>query len=427
VAGAGALGAGLGFLQPSTSTQETALNIGIGGATGAAGQWLGNKISTAVSSRLAARQAAADSEESLNAVRDAILSQSRAEGYVIPPTAVNDSATATALESISGKAATRQGAEAINAKVSNRLVAQDLGLPADQPITRDSLVGLRKMAGAVYGHVEKAGTITSDSQFVADLGALKQVGTDLEKAAPGIGAQANEKVTQLADALLQPQFQSKDALGLFKLLNERAKANFKAAFSSGGDAQALELARAQRQGADAVGELIRRNLAAQGKADLAQAWDAARTTIAKSYMAEGALKGGNINALRLAAQMRKNAYLSGGFKKVAEFGDQFGEVARIPKSGVGVSKLAATVGGGGALAALVTGQPHLAAALAVGSAAPYAVRQGLLSSAGQNLLATPRYAPSLLGTEALNMLGTAGRYGALPGYAAGNALIQSSQ
>lgn len=428
VAGAGLTGAGLGLLQPSTSTKETLLNTGIGGATGAAGQWLGNKITNWTSGRLAARQVAADTEESLNSARDAILKQSRAEGYVIPPTAANDSAVATAAESISGKAATRQAAEAINARVSNRLVAQDLNLPTDQPITKSVLEGVRQKAGQVYGQVKQAGTIVKDAAFQNDVQGLTQIGADLEAAAPGIGAQASEKVTQLAQSLLaNPDVDAKDAVGLYRLLNERAKDNFKAAFGGGGDSQALELAKAQRGAADALGDLIQRHLQGQGQGNLATAWQDARRTIAKSYTAEAALKGNNIDALRLTSQLRKGAPLTDGFRKVAEFGDQFGEAARVPKSGTGVSKLAATVGGGGALTALLTGQPHLAAGLAAGSAAPYALRRAMLSAPGQAMLASPSYGPGLLGNVGLQATGLLGRYGTLPAYTAGNALVQPLQ
>jgi hypothetical protein len=44
VAGAGAIGAATGFLQPSTSTQETLMNVGLGGAAGAGGQKVANMI-----------------------------------------------------------------------------------------------------------------------------------------------------------------------------------------------------------------------------------------------------------------------------------------------------------------------------------------------------------------------------------------------
>jgi hypothetical protein len=42
--GAGVIGAGLGFLQPSTSTEETLTNTALGGAGGVAGKWVGDKV-----------------------------------------------------------------------------------------------------------------------------------------------------------------------------------------------------------------------------------------------------------------------------------------------------------------------------------------------------------------------------------------------
>lgn len=427
IPGAAAVGAGLGFLQPSTSTKETVLNTGIGGAAGAAGQWLGNKVAGAVQGRLDARAAQAADEASLNSVRDAVLRDSRAAGYVIPPTAVNPSALNTGLESVAGKAATRQGAEAINAGVTNKLIKDDLGIAANQPITQQALSAIRDKAGQVYGLVRKTGPIVADQTYLDAIAKLGTSGADLEGAFPGIGAQASEKVKDLVTSLAQPQFDSNQAVAAFRFLNERAKEGFKAAFAKGGDQQLLELARAQRGAADAMGELIERHLSAAGKVPVAQAWQDARTLIAKSYTAEAALKGGNVNALKLAAQLRKGAPLSGGFKTAAQFADTFGEVARLPKSGVGVSKLAASLSAAGAGEALLHGHPLIAAGIGAAAAAPYGVRAGLLSSVGQRALATPSYAPGMLGTAGLQAIGAAGRYGTLPAYLAASQLAQAQQ
>jgi len=252
-------------------------------------------------------------------------------------------------------------------------------------------------------------------------------GSDLEGAFPGIGAQANEKVAELAKSMAQPQFDSNEAVSAFRFLNERAKAGFKAAFQKGGDQQALELARAQKGAADAVGELIQRHLGDTGNQALADSWQQARTAIAKSYTAEAALRGGNINALNLARQLQKGAPLSGGFKTVAEFGDMFGDVARLPKSGAGVSKLAAVTGGGTAAYLLGTGHPAAAAAAAASTAIPWGVRKAILTGAGQAALATPSYAPGMLGTAGLSALEGAVRFSALPAVAAGVPFIQLDQ
>ena len=53
VTGAGVIGAGLGLLQPSTSTKETLANTAIGGVLGAGGQWVGGKLAGAATQKLA--------------------------------------------------------------------------------------------------------------------------------------------------------------------------------------------------------------------------------------------------------------------------------------------------------------------------------------------------------------------------------------
>lgn len=427
VTGAAALGTAFGALQPSTSTKETLLNTGLGAASGALGQFTGNAISKAVGSRLAARQAGSAAQASQNSAKDAVLKTSQAAGYVVPPTAANPSMAATALESAGGKEAIRQQADVINQKITNKLIAKDLGIPENQPITRDALRKVRTVAGnATYGEIQKMGALTSDEQYKADLKGITQVGQDLEKAYPGIGSQVGEKVQALVKSLDVNTHDSGQALGLFKYLNRQARDNFKAARMGGGNPESLQLAQAQAKGVDAVGDLIKRNLANAGKPELAQQWDEARVLIAKSYQAQGALKGSNINAAKLVQQLRADKPLSGGFKTVADFADHFGEVTRVPKSGVGVNKLGHYVAGGGALTALATGHPGVAAAAIASPAASYGIHNALLSGAGQAALARPSYAPGMLGTGALNTLRLL-RPRAPLALAGSNALVQSAQ
>ncbi len=398
VTGAGVLGATMGALQPSVNTRETLTNIGMGGAVGAASQYAGQKISGAITDKLAAREASAATHQSLNAERDAVLSEARQAGYVVPPTAANPSALNTALESVSGKAATRQVASAENATVTNKLVRGDLGLPENAPISRDALKAVRNQAGGVYKAIKGIGQISSDAQYTKELQGILQAGKDLEAAYPDIGAQANQQVQQLIQSISVPEHSSEAAVNLSKLLRNRASSNFKSAFAQGGNQQSLELARAQSQAANAVEDLIQRHLESTGQSALGQAWDSARTLIAKSYQAQAALKGNNISAVKLAAQLAKDRPISGGMGLAARFAEHFGEAAKLPQSGAGVSKLAASINLAGAGTALATGNPAIAGGIIAAGSAPYAARHAILSRVGQNILATPNYAPSTLGT-----------------------------
>lgn len=412
--GAGVVGAGMGALQPSTSTGETLTNIGMGGVAGSAGSVVGNSVAQMAVARTAARAAASQTEASLNAERDAVLANGRAAGYVIPPTAVNPSATATALESISGKAATRQSAMAANQKVTNSLVRSDLGLAPDTPITQQALENVRAQAGKVYNQVKGAGAVASDQQYANDLQSALTGSPQLQSAYPGIGGQADPKLQSLVKAVDVPTHDASDMVEAIKFTRNQAKGNFKSAFASG-DPDTLALARGQQGVADSMEDLLMRHLQASGQGSLADAWQDARTTIAKTYSAEAALNGNNVSAANLAAQAKRGKPMSDGMDLASKFATHFGEVAGVPKSGPGVSKLAATVAGAGELGALYLHSPQLAVGSAAAAAAPYATRGAILSGPGQALLATPSYGPGIVGTAGLNTLEALGRRG----YAAG--------
>jgi hypothetical protein len=423
VAGAGLIGAATGALQPSTSTGETLRNTALGGALGAGGQATANFIAKRAGQAIAERAQTAADLTSANSERDAVLQAGRKEGYVIPPTEVNPSATATALESVSGKAATKQAAQAQNQVVTNRLVAQDLKLPANAPITPQALAGVRQQAGQVYSQVKQAGQITADSAYQADLAAITNASKNVQSGFPGAVTPAGDKVEALVQSLDQPNFSAAQALEYTKRLRQQASSNFTVAARSG-DPEARALASAQIKGADALEEMIGRHLQANGQPQLLQEFQDARTLIAKSYQAQAALRGGNVSATRLAQQ--KGKPMSDGFGLVARFADHFGDATKLPKGGVGVSKLAAALGGSGVVTGLATGNIPLAAAAAAGTVAPWTVRQGLLSGIGQRALATPDYTPSLLGTLSLRAL-QASPTAVLPGTAATLPLIQAGQ
>lgn len=378
VAGAGLIGAGLGAAQPSASTQETLTNTAIGGAFSAAGQYVGGKVAGAVNRKLAAREAAASVDASANSSRDAVLGQAQKAGYVVPPTSVNGGATATALESISGKAATRQVAAIKNAKVTNNLIAEDLGLPANQPLTREALAAVRKEAGKAY-------------EAVASLPKTEAVAADALTNRPAVEAINPRKM-------------------VFDLRQARNDARaWSKAYGRSASPDDLQKANAAKAVAKKIETALEDYATKMGRPDLVPAMVEARTLIAKVHGAEAALKGGFINPAKYAKQFDDGAYLTGNTKLVAEFASYFPDVAKLPKSGAGVSKLAATVAGGGMGAAMLTGNPAVIGGAAALAAGPYAVRNAMLSRVGQNVLATPSYAPGLLGTGTLNALDFAGR------------------
>lgn len=405
VAGGALVGATLGAIQPTAPGESVVKNTLTGAAMGGLGTGIGNKVADVAGGLLTSRAANAARQASINAERDAVLAQGRAVGLKVPPTAVNPNLVNTAAESIAGKAATRQALEASNAKIYDRLTAQDFGLPTDKPVTVNALKGVRQKAGETYenlkGTLTASGPIPSDEAYNASLQNILAKGVNLEKAYPGIGATANQKIQEMVKAAAVPNHDPSAVIDLTKYLRNEASGNFKAAFRSG-DPEKLAIAHAQQSISDAAEDLIGRHLESIGQGELAQQWQNARTTIAKSYQAQAALKNGHVNMINLARQLSADKPLSGGMALGAKFATHFPEVSRIPQSGAGVSKLgfwAAALGEGGAA---YLHSPELAAAGLSAVAAPYALRKGITTGIGQSLLASPRY-PSL-SAAALNQL-----------------------
>ena len=395
VAGAGAIGAGLGALQPEAEKGETAINAATGGAFGAAAQGVGGKISQWAGQKLAARSANASTAEAQNAVRDATLKASRKVGYVVPPSTANPTAANRVAESISGKAATHQTAAVKNQRITNRLVREELGMSADAPLTKESLNAIRTEEGNVYKAIKNSGRITVDDAYVDDLSKLSESVDEVAKDFPELNVGANKEINKLVDGLLKDSFDAKSAVELIKQLRKEASSNL--SFAASADPAKRALGTAQREAAGAVEDMMIRHLQNTGKGSLAQRFDAARTRIAKTYSVEAALNEGtgNVVASQLGTQLKRGKPLSGRFQTIAKFAQAFPDAAKELKSSPGVSAVDALVGGIGGIAV----NPALAA-LPIGR---IGVREALLSRAGQAATVTPSYKPGSTGTAALEL------------------------
>lgn len=412
VTGAGVIGAGLGMLQPATSGQDRLINTGIGAGLGAGGQYLGGKLVSAAERALTKRANNAAQAQAQNSVRDQTLREALDEGYVVPPSTTNPTALNTALESVSGKAATQSAAAAKNQRITNSLVKRDLGLADDAPLTRDTLKAVRTKAGAAYRDIENAGDIIADQQYLDDLVDIVGGNSSVSKNFPGAKVTADQSVVDLTDTLLQGKFEAKAALEYTKHLRSESKTNFRTAYSSGGDPGKLALARAQWDAAGALEDVIERNLQSRGQGALAENFRNARTTIAKSHSAEAALNEGtgNIVANKLVNQLRKGKPMSGGFETVAKFGSAAPKAVAEPTQSGGVSALSAALAAGG----VGLGQPGIVAI----PVARFLTRHALLSRRLQPGRALPNYTPSRTGTAALQSARGLGRVAAPLGVSA---------
>lgn len=281
-------------------------------ALGATGQAVGN----AAQQKLAEQLQKYQKNQPLN---DTIKNSVDA-GYVIPPATVNPTMTNRVLESVSGKMATQQLASVKNAEVTDGLVRQSLGLPADAPLSVGTLEKIRDTASLPYKQVASL-----NPQAAADLEALKQA--------------------------------RNDAQGWFNAYNRSASP--------------ADLAKARE--AQALSTQLETSLenAAQtaNHPELIPALRDARVQIAKTYTVQRALNPatGQVDTRVLARMFQKGKPLSDGLDTVGQFASAFPTVSRPPTSFgspdahnlKSIASLTAAVGGGasmgpmGALAGVV--------------------------------------------------------------------------
>lgn len=302
-------------------------------------------------------------------------------GYVVPPSTTNPSVTNQLAEGLAGKLSTAQKASVKNQAITNDLVRQEFKLPTDAPLTSDTMDAIRATQGKAYQAVAAVPDIQFDANYTKELNALSATPKKIADALPKYRSTGAQQVNDLIDSLKPPTgyMDGETAVELSKSL--RAEANsYQSAADRMGDPQARMLARAYRGSAEAVENAIERHLNQIGQPELAQNWDNARRTIAKTYSVENALDGaGNVDALKLGKQLIKGKPLSGNLEAAANFANAFPKAARnLKESFPGISPLDVYAG---AATEAVTGNP-LALAIAP---ARMGARAALLSPVGQAL------------------------------------------
>lgn len=391
LAGSVLAGGILGAMEPTAGDESAMKNAAMVAAGGAGGFGVGKGIGI-----LGGKVAASDAAKGiLNAPKDAIADTARTAGYAIPPSQTNPGILNGLLEGFSGKIATGQKASIKNQSVTNRLVAQDLGLPVDQPISKQALNGLRTAAAQTgYAPVRNAGQIAPGTAYDA---ALDQIVAPYVNAARGFPNAAPNPIIKTIEGLRSPSFDAGSAVDMTRALREQATT----AFASGDKVMGKSLVAASK----AVEDAIEAHLSGLGRpaADILKGFRDARTTIAKTYSVEKGLNDatGNVNAVKLARQLDKGAPLSGDLKTVAQIGQAYPTaVKEVTSSMPGVSPLdyfsaahLMPAVGHGILGAMTAGASLAARPL---------VRAGILSKPFQKTLGAPSYD----GSAVLNALGS---------------------
>jgi hypothetical protein len=354
----------LGMVKPENFTEKAADVVGQ--------MAVGGKI---IPAPQAAQQAPAGFDP--KAMRQLALEKARDAGLVVPPSTTNPSLLNRFLESWGGKTATAQDASAKNQPLIDALVKKDLGLKASDDVAEGTLPFLRQEAAATgYAPVRNVGTIRLDSKFETAIdnavGQLSKVGEKF----PKLGK------ADLTDTLMSLKAKSIDsdtAVDTISVL----RANADEAFANG----ERQAGQAYKAAAKAMEDAVERSLGRRGAdaKSLLSNYRDARQLIAKTFNAEKALNPelGNFDARKLAALLNQGKPLTGGMKKAGQFAQAFKEASKLATDSGSVRNTDVILGGG---AAALSGNP-------MPLLYPFsrmAIRDFMLSNAGQNLLTAPR-------------------------------------
>lgn len=406
IPGAAMVGATMGAMQPSVTTGETMMNIGLGGVGGAGGQFAANKIGALAGTAMDKRSAAAVANQARDAQKFAAAKAGAEAGYVIPPADMNPGMLTEALSGLSGKIKTAQVASARNQSVTDTIARKSIGLNQGDELTNDVLQGIRNQAAQAYAPVKSAGTVTADKQFFNALDDIAGTYQGASKSFPGL---KNDDVGNLVASLKQQEFDAGSAIDATKVLREMADK----AYRSGDKG----MGKAAKQASNEIEGMLERHLTAQGNTEALAAFQEARKLIAKTYTVQKALneQTGNVSAQTLAKDLTKGRPLSGDLLTAARMGQAFPKATQAlkeaPKATSPLDFAVAWMTGA------ATANPL---ALATVGARPLA-RSLLLSAPMQRAALQPQaFTPGmmgLLGSEPFRQLGgTVGAGGLLSAY-----------
>lgn len=316
----------------------------------------------------------------------------REAGYVIPPTQVRPTLANRLLEGTAGKLTTAQNASAANQQVTNRLARQAIGA---EELTPEALQMVRSKANEAYTALGQAGQFAADDAFRE---ALKKAGAPSAQLQKDFPALANSELSGLVKSFSKTQeFDAQSAIEAIKVMRAAQRASV-----GSQDPAAVAMGRAQGKIANALEDLVDRNLASSGNQDLLGAYRDARQTLAKVYDLEKALNpaSGNVDAKKVANLLKKGR-LTGELKQIGEFAGSFPKAAQtlenmgsLPQT----SPLDWTAAGG--IAAATGGSP----VAALGLVARPAARAAALSPFVQNRLSQPPGLPMLTQNARQNLL-----------------------
>lgn len=278
-------------------------------------------------------------------------------GYTIPPATTDDPSTfSRLLGGWSGKIKSQQGASVKNQALTNQIAASELNLPRDTELTPDVFKSVRRNAAVSYGDVSRANPVTAmDEPFIDSLLKIESRNSQVADYFPELSD--NKEVTGLVNSLSKhTEVPTPVLMDTIRTLREDATKNLQAI----GAADKANLGFAQRSAANALEELIDRNLTKSGNTEAIAKFRAARQLIAKSHDIESATNPstGEVGAARFGALMKRGKPLSGGLATIADAANTIPKATQMPSRFGGMEPLSVLdiLGSAGSVAA---GHPEL--------------------------------------------------------------------
>ncbi len=327
-----------------------------------------------------------------------------AAGFVIPPADLSQGPVTQLASAVSGKVKTSQQASFQNQAGVNTLAKKALGMAPDETLDMNSLAAIRNDAAQAYQKVAGIGPVQTGQAYIDELDQAVNKLAGQAKSFPGMKEHA--AVADI-DALKTPQFDAGDGLSVIQGMRNKADMAYRAGDKLAGAAY--------KDAANAVEGAIQDHLQNMGApaAQMLKDYQDARQLIAKTYTVQDALnpQTGNVNAIQLAAQLKRGAPLNGDLQTIAQSAQAFPKAFQNLKEAPGASSVLDTVAGLGTAAAT-----HSMLGLAPVAIRP-AVRGALLSKWAQSRYAAgagnsaapliPEGAPAMATTAAAQAAETA--------------------
>jgi hypothetical protein len=380
--GATLLGAGAGGALTEGGVKDRLEGAALGAVGGAGGVAAGRGLSGAADYLLQRRAASMATQQAANAQKDAAAQLAQQSGYVLPPADVKSSAMNEVLNGLSGKIKTAQVASARNQSVTDELARKAIGLKPGDALDASALQQIRQVAAQQgYTPVRNSGMVQADQIYQKAIDDIAQSYQGASKGFPGL---ADNGVMELTAKLQQPLFDASAAVDATQVLRAAADK----AYRQGDNV----LGKANKAAADAIEGMLERHLQAANMPDALQAFQAARTLIAKTYSVQKGLNDqtGQVSAQALAKQLEKGRPLSGELETIAQVAQAFPTATQslreAPKSLSPLDFMGALIGSGGGA------HPAGAALLALRPAA----RTAILSQPYQARMLANDYAPGFV-------------------------------